>query len=492
MQKRSRILKISLIGLLLTAWMPVQAADTVSLARKIRSLAASSKLGKMRVGVYVYALGQNPGLVYEQHADEPFKPASNQKLVTSAAALVMLGEDFEYRTVLAVRDNDLVVIGSGDPSIGDPKLARRVDQEVTALFEVWASQLKKREFDAIQGNLIYDDSIFDHQGIPEKWRVEHPNSLNRHYTAPVAGLNFNNNCFDVFVSPGKEPGSPAEVRVIPAWVSVRNSCKTASRGEPQIYRYRVQPPGAAVTKTVSRPTDPNNPQSLPVEDPSYFFARTLQMVLAEQDIDIEGTVRQGRIRQSDGKLPDDLQLLAMHVSRPTDWLWRMNKSSQNFYAETLLKTLGAHVGQPENAPTTGTFERGRRAVEAFFAQIGIDGHECVIEDGSGLSHSNRITPRVLGEMLRHMDEHRLGKVFRESLAVPGEEGTLDSRMQSLRGSVFAKTGYIRGVSALSGYVLGKDDSRYAFVILCNDTHKAKGGTYAAKRLQDDICKALAR
>jgi D-alanyl-D-alanine carboxypeptidase/D-alanyl-D-alanine-endopeptidase (penicillin-binding protein 4) len=116
----------------------------------------------------------------------------------------------------------------------------------------------------------------------------------------------------------------------------------------------------------------------------------------------------------------------------------------------------------------------------------------VFADGSGLSHDNRTTAAAIVTALRHMHGHPAGEMYRNSLAIPGEEvGTLRRRMKDLEANVRAKTGTIRGVSTLSGYVQGPRGRWYAFSVLCNDTHKAKGGADAARRLQDGLCRTLA-
>jgi len=98
----------------------------------------------MRVGIQVVSLGADEGVIFAQRADEAFKPASNQKLITSAAALTLLPEGFAYRTVLARRGDDLVIVGAGDPSIGDPRLARAAERSTTAVFQDWAARLQER------------------------------------------------------------------------------------------------------------------------------------------------------------------------------------------------------------------------------------------------------------------------------------------------------------------------------------------------------------
>ncbi len=462
-----------------------------ALANEIHGLVSAPQLGKMRVGVRIMSLRTDRKVVYERHSDEPFKPASNQKLITAAAAMTVLGPDFKYRTILARRGEDLVIIGSGDPSIGDPQIARSANEPVTAVFRRWADQLKARDITSIRGDLLFDDFIFDQEYVPGSWREQH--NLEKWYAAPVGGLNFNDNCVDVLIRPAEVKGHPAHVKLVPdtPWAQLENRTESAAKGEPLVRRRGTSPMTISVSGPVSRPNDAKHPLWVSVTDPGAFFASTCRTVLASRGIKIAGETRRQRVRLRDATLPGDLKILADHETRPIDILWRVNKSSQNLFAEALLKTMGASARRGSET-RVGSYETGRAAIRDFLKGIGVSLEACVIDDGCGLSHSNRTTPAVLTAILCHMDRHPRRGEWRSSLAVPGEEiGTLRRRMTLLKGSVFAKTGYIRGVSTLSGYVLGPGQRGYAFSILCNDVDKAEGGTSAARRLQDSICRTLA-
>lgn len=140
-----------------------------SLAEKIRTLLADSRLGKMDIGIRIEALGPGGAVITERHADQPLKPASNQKLIITATALSILPADFTYRTILARRGNDLIIIGSGDPSIGDPRLRERPDEPITAIFHTWADKLQAAGMTEISGDLIFDDFVFEQQFVPASW-----------------------------------------------------------------------------------------------------------------------------------------------------------------------------------------------------------------------------------------------------------------------------------------------------------------------------------
>jgi len=462
-----------------------------SLTEELRQLLASPRIGRMRVGLEILLLDDPPAIVLEHHSNDLFKPASNQKILTTAAALALLPADFSFRTLLAHRRDDLIVIGSGDPAIGDPVLARAAHEPITALFHEWSAKLLAAGVSRIRGNLVFDDFIFEQEHLNPSWEEQFASQMQNWWVAPVGGLNFNDNCVDVVVKPGRDIGSPGEVTLIPntPYLRLENTSKTAGRGEPSVRRSGNGTVTVRVSGPVSRAGDPNNPLSLTITDPGMFFASTLRTCLAAKGIAVDGKTRRERVRTETGMIPADLQIIAVHEQDLPDILLRCNKNSQNLFAEALLKALGAYVGTTD-APRVGGYETGRKVIELFLRKLGLSCEGCVIDDGSGLSHSNRVTPAVLASMLLYMDRHSRKKEWLASLAEAGERsGTLKRRMKELRGKVYAKTGHISGVSALSGYVFGPGGRRYAFCILCNDTGRARG--LSADSLQDTICRKLA-
>ena len=480
------------IGLLIliSASAAIAVDETAALREEIRRVVVANSAGKMRVGVRVERLGSEPVVLFRSRSNELFKPASNQKVITTAAALAILGPDYAYRTVLAMRGSDLVIIGSGDPSIGDPRMARAAGEPITAVFHDWAARLKQRGVTEIKGDLLFDDTIFELEHVHPSWQGRF--NLQQWYTAPVGGLNFNDNCVDVLIKPAKAIGQPAVIILIPntPWTKLANKTKTAKKGEPLISRSGDGPVTVTVSGKVSRPNSVEDPFSLTIDDPGQFFAATCRTVLAAKGIKVHGQTKRQRVRLADGSLPKDVKILAVYERKLKDMLWRCNKSSQNVFAEALFKTVGYHKSNPSSR--IGSNKTASAAVLAFLEQLGLNTEGLVIDDGSGLSHENRCTPDAIARVLTLMHYTSMGKVLRSSMATPGEQvGTLRKRLKDLAGKVFAKTGTISGVSALSGYVDGPDGRRYAFCVLCNDTHKAKGGTSAARRVQDALCRKLA-
>lgn len=489
----SRCCKWAVVLPLMTGTCPGWAlgADTGTLGGQMAALVGDARWGKMRMGIRIETLGAQPTLVFEHDSRALFKPASNQKILTTAAALCLLPPDYSYRTILAIRGEDLVVIGSGDPSFGDSRMAKEARSRMTAVFHDWAAKLKSAGIHRIEGDLLFDDYAFDHQFLHPSWVARF--NLQAWYSAPVGGLNFNDNCVDVVIKRGAAVGKPAEVTLVPAipWITLQNRAVTAAKGEPTVKRLGESPMIISVSGSVSRGNSVENPLSIAVTDPGAFFASTCRTVLASEGIEVAGTTRRQRVCSPGQELPVDLRLIAVHEAKLKDILWRVNKSSMNMFAEALLKSLGAFQGA-DRPRRQGTLENGQAAVRRFLGSLGLADDLFVIDDGSGLSHENRTAAETLVRVLQHMDRHPSRETWWDNLAEPGEAAsTLSRRMKGMKGRVFAKTGHIAGVSTLSGYVVGANQQKYAFSILCNETQKAGPNSGGGNKIQDEICRILA-
>ncbi len=160
-----------------------------------------------------------------------------------------------------------------------------------------------------------------------------------------------------------------------------------------------------------------------------------------------------------------------------------NKQSQGFYAEQILKTLGATI------KNEGSFSGGLDVIKDFLTKLGISEDLYQLDDGSGLSKKNKIAPGTITTLLTYMYNQKNADIFVKSLPVSGTDGTLKNRLKDepYKSRVMAKTGYVYGARTLSGYVESLNGEIIAFSILVN---KIKGGTWKAKRLQDIICRYL--
>lgn len=423
--------------------------------------------------------------VFAHQADLPLIPASNMKVFVMAAALGELGPDFAFETVLATDGANLYLIGDGDPALGDEKLHRSRGEEITADFERWADALRARGMSAFRGDLLVDDSIFDGRRLHPTWEER---DLGKWYAVPVGGLNFNDNCVDITVTPGREYGEPVAVAVQPSCPSIKivNQCRSGGKGPP-VLRHRHDTFEYRITGRCSKPW-PFPPVSFP--DPALLTADSLRTVFRGKGLHLGGTIRRGRIRQADGRPPSSLTVVGRRRTPLGDVLCRSGKDSQNLFADCLLKRAGYAWAKRRRLPVPqGSWITGSRAILDTLHQAGINSTNLAIADGSGLSRENRCTARQLVAVLAWMSGRKDGRVFQESLSVAGVDGSLQKRLRDIPGRVYGKTGTMRGVRTLSGYVEGSDDRPYAFAILFNGY---PGPSTPYREIQDRFCRVLVK
>jgi D-alanyl-D-alanine carboxypeptidase/D-alanyl-D-alanine-endopeptidase (penicillin-binding protein 4) len=415
-------------------------------------------------GVLVRSLATGETL-YALNAGRLLMPASNMKILTLAVAADRLGWDYAYETRLlgtgpitgGLLDGDLIAVGSGDPSIGRPEGGAGV-------FDAWAERLNALGVRAIRGRLIGDDNAFDDETLGPGWAWD---DLAEGYAAGVGALQFNENVVSVSVTPGSTAGVPPAITVSPdgSGLEIRHSLATVPAGNQSSLTVR-RLPGSARLQLRGSLAVASAPLALSVsvDNPTLFFVNALRTILIRHGIDVRGPV----IDIDDLTDPPQGQtatLLASHRSPPLSTLAvRMMKLSQNVYAETLVRTIGATAGA---ASANG----GRLAIQSTLESWGIPSPSVQMADGSGLSRYNLITPEALVAVLLHVGrDERLRQTFEAALPVAALDGTLAARLQgtAAAGNVRAKTGTMANVRALSGYLQTPDGEPLVFSILANN------------------------
>ena len=476
------------LALLLAAAALGQSATTEQLKEAVgEALSPGVEQGATVAVVVVDALtGQT--LLTTPNADEARIPASNMKLVTSATALDSMGPDAVLSTTLAIDGDDLLVIGGGDPGLGDPTIEEAAGRTPMSVFDDWAKALRKQGVRRVSGDIIVIDTVFDEQLVHPTWGEA---NARQWYGAPVAGVNFNDNCVDFTFFPGRRAGSPARVQTLPpaggfVVQGKVGTTKDVKKHNPILdKRNAPTQTGESVYTIDGLVARKAGPYSKPVDDPRRYFGETLKDALAERGVKVAGEVRvETQPREGKTVATQDTPLLAV--------LGRVNTNSQNMMAEALAK-LSGRTYQLERgavpAEARGTWASGHEAAVAFLQGIDIDTLPLVAADGSGLSRENRVSASLIAGLLLHMlREHEYGEYFLDSLAVSGVRGSLRNRMKSLTGRVYGKTGTIRGVSALSGYVFAPNGRVAVFSILHNDI---KGGSTPYRAQQDAAAEAIA-
>lgn len=472
-----RFLHLAVCGALLLAsvWGWAAPADSArDLTADLLNLAAGSKVPTDALGFVVL---DPAGEVRAEHRPrELMAPASNQKLLTSMAALDTLGSDFALRTDLwrsgSIRDGvlegDLHVVGRGDPAIS----GRHHDGDPMAQLRPWASLLRELGIERVRGRLLGDVRYLDGPGRHPDWDSK---QFDRWYSAPSGALNLHDNCVDVHLEPG-----PSGIR---AWIEpenprfiIENRIKAVTQSKKHVYSVdRAPSTWNIVVKGGFLRTGKKRTAWVAVPDANQHFLGALQQLFASEGIVVEGGV-------GVAPLPAKATLVD-RISRPlAAVLPALNKRSLNPYGDALLKILGRESRQEGNF--TGGAAALRSYLERFAASTG-----CVVRDGSGLSRKNRVSPQLVAEALTYATRQDWFPLFRDSLAIAGVDGTLRKRFRgsSVQGDVWAKTGHVLGVSALSGYLV-VDDRRFTFAFLYQGTPKRVA---AARKWQQAALEKLA-
>ena len=409
-------------------------------------------------------------------------PASNMKLVTTAAALVLLGPGTEFRTPFeaagAIRDGvlegDLVARASGDPVCGTDG-----DGRVEGRFDALCTELAAHGIRRIRGDLVLDEGSFAEPSPAPGWP-----SADQYWQAHCAlsgGFSVNGGVLQARVDPGRAGGSArVEVRPVPHGLRSNYGVTTVAGGALDI---RIGASVSTVTVTGRIPAGrPLYTAEFSHPDPVAYFGEVLRGALARGGIALDGTLRRERLAPG-GEVVAELR------SSVDATLGPINAESRNSVADQLFLALGHAVAG------AGTREAGAEASRLALVRLGVDPSGFAQADGSGLSRDNRVTTRQLTALIAGVLERdeRTARTFRDSLAVAGRRGTLEDRMRDTpaAGRVHAKTGWISGVSALSGICETASGRELVFSILIEYPPSAGGlNTKAFKPLQDDLLTQL--
>lgn len=449
--------------------------------RLAAALAGALRHSRLRgLGVHVREVGG--GEVLARRADDLFVLASNTKLFTTVAALDTFGPGHLLETRLLVRGDvggdgalhgDLAVVGGGDPTLSWRLSA---DGDPLRLFEGWAQALRRRGVRRVEGDLFLDHGRFRAPLTHPQWD---PDKALKWYQAPVAALSFHENVVKVRAVPGERAGEPARLGAEPDLPEfpVHGSVRTAGTWRGNHLLIRSEGGGAlAVHGGVYHRVD-EVVRPVAVDDPVAFFGAALLHTLEGEGVAVDGRPRPR------ASLPGlAWETAAVHRTPLLDVLETTNHESQNLFAESLVKLVGAE------RCGAGSWERGVRAVEEVAAALGVDPAGLHLADGSGLSRANRAAPRQVTAFLAAMTEHPHAAAWVATLPAGAEVATsLEERFDeaAYRGRVRAKTGTLSAVSTLSGYARGRSGRLYAFSVL------TEGVVAHGRRVQDRLVRALA-
>ncbi len=466
----------------------------VRLQKELDNLFDSNDFSNAFWGVEIRSADDNL-ILYQRNAEKNLMPASNMKLYTSAAALHYLGPDYRYTTKVfgnanispeGVMNGDIIIQGSGDPTISGRYTRGSLTSE--QILQIWVDNLKKQGVKVVQGNIIADNSVFDNINLIWSWTWGYTPSA---FSAQIDGLSFNDNSYDLYFLPGEKVGETAKSWLgLPTnYLHIHSDVTTSAKdtrtdidmgrewNTNEIYVSGQIALGSSTSREWGS-----------VNNPALYMATVLDELLQKNGIQVTGQPRLISEYAPDQKnelYRKSHDIFSSYQSPPLSTIVRiMNKYSQNFYAEQLLKTIG------KEAKGEGSTRKGIEAVKEFLRDVGIHTDQFEMVDGSGLSRLDMVQPHQTVELLRYMKLQKYGKVYFDSLPIGGVDGTISGRMKNsiTMGKIHAKTGYIGDVRCLSGYVTTADNETLVFSFMANNYTVS---TKKAEDIQDKACELLA-
>jgi len=452
-------------------------------------------------GVRMVSLDQNR-VLYERNANRLFLPASNAKLFATSLALTRLGPDYRFQTrVLADRTpgadgavESLRLVGGGDPNLSGRAIPYNRDAaagDPLAAIEDLAAQVAARGVRTVSADIVGDDTAYVWQPYASGWSVDDPVW---DYGAAVSALSINDNTLSIRVLPGGYASDPARIVLTPPveYYEIENQVRTAE-GEYKIeHKIRIgRLPGARQLRIwgMLPLNDPGETEVLGIEDPALYAACALRDALARRGIAIRGEARAvhlypnqvAALATGPAPEPEPGVELARRDSAPlVEDLRITDKVSQNLHAEMALRAVAKarrHVGSRE---------AGIAEEQAFLDEVGIDRASYTFADGSGLSRLDLVSPAAVVMLLAYMYHSAAQDAWISLLPVAGVDGTLHARFAgtAAAGRIFAKTGTLSHVAALSGYARRKNGKMLAFSILVNNYNGPPADLRAAI---DQVC-----
>ena len=437
----------------LNTW-PTQACP--ALIRDLDAIVNQPQFRTAQFGISIQTQSRNPSILYSHNADRLLLPASNAKLLTTAAAVQALSLDFTVKTTLYdVGNNQFYLVGEGDPTFKKTHL------------QSLARSLKERKVKQIK-KLTLDDRYYGSEWLNPRWGWD---DVQADYAPPINGLILNENAIGLTLTPGIV-GQPLVVK----WNEVENAkqyhienlTKTVTIDQPEFVNIAQPEPGLVrVTGQLRIGAEPES-VGISVQQPTKYFAEQFRRSLSTLGIEIETLEIASTSNSLMSPLTKGARGIVAEIPSPpvSQWIHETNQTSNNLYAEALLRQLGRSDLQPMGMGYSS--DRGLIVLRQQLMKMGIAPETYQMVDGSGLARLDWVSAGTLAQVLQAMAEN---STFRKSLPIAGQSGSLAERFKNtpVQTILSAKTGFLTGAIGLSGYVNPKDFSPIVFSILLNNS-----------------------
>lgn len=460
------------------------------LTKDIDEILQNNDLSSANVGLIVQSV-KTGEYFYKYNETKNFIPASTLKIITTGTAINYLGKDFKFNTKLyldgEISENgefkgNIIIKGFGDPSLSD-----NYKSDIYSIFDFWISQLDSLGIIAIKGNIIGDDSYFDNIYYPAGWSWD---DMIYPYSAQVSALSIYDNSVDIIIEQGDTIGASTKYRILPenSYVRVINNVNTIAKGQGSEVEALRDPVTNVIELYGNLEYDSTKSnrivKSVAIDQPTLFFLNVFKERLIKKNIKFRGALLDSDDWNQEIKYYELNSLPDFESPSLSEIIKVINKKSHNLGAEILLKTLGKEIYG------VGSTQKGLEVVYSYLNKLGVQTSKLSIVDGSGLSRLNLISPLSLNSFLYELNKSKNKDVFRKSLSIPNEEGTLKRRFINTLAekNIYAKTGSMNNVNSLVGFISTRDKELLSFVIFVNNFNTPQN---IIKNIQDLICMRLA-
>ncbi|MDR0310421.1 MAG: D-alanyl-D-alanine carboxypeptidase/D-alanyl-D-alanine-endopeptidase [Acidobacteriota bacterium] len=492
MKPHHRIFLAFIVTLAVSACRLFAAGAEDTLRRDLDVIFADRRLSDAQWGVAVYSLDREESL-FEHNAQKLFIPASNGKILTAAAALLRLGPEYRFKTRVLIdgsMDGDILRGNLIVQGFGDPSLSTRMNggKDPFAVFRAFADRLKARGIKSITGSIAGDAAAFKGSGYGRGWELD---DLTEGFAAPAGALSFNENFTTFQIRPGAKAGDAAVLSSDPlaGYPPAYNAVVTVDAGKAAaiVVEHAPGDSGAPEYIKISGTVPLKNPvirRSAAIRRPVRYYLEALRGQLDREGLNVSGCdIKESYSAQESGD-SGGMELIMTHESAPlAELLTPIMKDSLNMPSEMLLHVLGLEIRGE------GTAAAGADVVAETLDTMGIRKGSYIYSDASGLSRRNLVSADVFVRALGYMRRQPVFPRFYASMAVSGVDGTLKNRLATVKGNIYAKTGTLSGVSAISGYLRTADGEMLAFSMIANNYVSGKA---AAEDIQNRALLRLAR